>query len=224
MKLLVVEDDLDLGDAVARMLQTRGFEVTRCAHGLEAIAMVRRGSFDAILLDLNLPDKEGIEVLRTLRDGGCRTPVLVMTARTAVHDRVLGLNEGADDYLIKPFDIEELAARLKALVRRAYGAADMACASLRVDGASGAVFRGHTPLEVSARELALLKTLLARPGQAMAKEELHRAVFGEEVSGQDAVEVLVHRLRKRIQGSGAQLVTLRGVGYLIIDESLGAAA
>jgi two-component system response regulator TctD len=221
MKLLVVEDDLDLGDAVARMLQTRGFDVTRCAHGLEAIAMARRSGFDAILLDLNLPDKEGIEVLRTLRDGGSRVPVLVMTARTAVHDRILGLNEGADDYLTKPFDIEELAARLKALVRRAYGSADMACALLRVDGASGVVYRGPTPLEVSARELALLKVLLARPGQAVAKDELHRAVFGDDAVGPDAVEVLVHRLRKRIQGSGAQLVTLRGVGYLIIDDSLG---
>ncbi len=221
MKLLLAEDDLDLGDAVARMLQTRGFEVTRCAHGLEAIAMARRHSFDAVLLDLNLPDKEGIEVLRTLRDGGSRVPVLVMTARTAVHDRILGLNEGADDYLTKPFDIEELAARLKALVRRAYGGADMTCALLRLDGASGVVYRGPTPLEVSMRELAMLKVLLARPGQAVAKDELHRAVFGDDTVGPDAVEVLVHRLRKRIQGSGAQLVTLRGVGYLIIDDSLG---
>lgn len=183
--------------------------------------MARRHSFDAVLLDLNLPDKEGIEVLRTLRDGGSRVPVLVMTARTAVHDRILGLNEGADDYLTKPFDIEELAARLKALVRRAYGCADMACALLRLDGASGVVYRGPTPLEVSMRELALLKVLLARPGQAVAKDELHRAVFGDDTVGPDAVEVLVHRLRKRIQGSGAQLVTLRGVGYLIIDDSLG---
>ncbi len=221
MKLLLAEDDLDLGDAVARMLQTRGFEVTRCAHGLEAIAMARRHSFDAVLLDLNLPDKEGIEVLRTLRDGGSRVPVLVMTARTAVHDRILGLNEGADDYLTKPFDIEELAARLKALVRRAYGGADMTCALLRLDGASGVVYRGPTPLEVWMREPVMLKVLLPRPGQAVAKDELHRAVFGDDTVGPDAVEVLVHRLRKRIQGSGAQLVTLRGVGYLIIDDSLG---
>jgi two-component system response regulator TctD len=221
MKLLMAEDDLDLGDAVARMLQTRGFEVTRCAHGLEAIAMARRTNFDVVLLDLNLPDKEGIEVLRTLRDGGNRVPVLVMTARTAVHERVLGLNEGADDYLTKPFDIEELAARLKALVRRAYGSADMACALLRVDVAKGVVYRGPTPLEVSSRELALLKVLMARPGQAVAKDELHRAVFGDDAVGPDAVEVLVHRLRKRIQGAGAQLVTLRGVGYLLMDETLG---
>jgi two-component system response regulator TctD len=221
MKLLLLEDDLDLGDAVASMLQARCFEVTRCAHGLEAIVMVRRGDFDVLLLDLNLPDVEGLDVLRTLRDGGCRLPVLVMTARTAIHDRILGLNEGADDYLTKPFDIEELSARLKALVRRAYGTSELSCALLRVDGATGAVFRGHTPLEIPAREFALLKALLARPGQALTKEELHRAVFGDDVAGPDAVEVLVHRLRKRIQGSGAQLVTLRGIGYLIVDESLG---
>lgn len=221
MKLLLVEDDLDLGDAVARMLQTRGFEVTRCAHGLEALGMVRRGSFDVLLLDLNLPDKEGLEVLRMLRDGGSRLPVLVMTARTAVHDRILGLNEGADDYLTKPFDVEELAARLKALARRAYGSADMTCALLRIDSITGVVYRGPSPLDVSLRELALLKILLERIGQAVAKDELHKAVFGDDVVGPDSVEVLVHRLRKRIQGSGAQLVTLRGVGYLIIDESLG---
>lgn len=221
MKLLLVEDDLELGDAVARMLQTRGFDVTRCAHGLEAIVMMRRGSFDVLLLDLNLPDTEGIHVLLTLRDSGSRVPVLVMTARTAVHDRILGLNEGADDYLTKPFDIEELAARLKALVRRAYGSADMACALLRIDTTLGVVYRGPSPLDVSARELSMLKVLLGRLGQAVAKDELHRAIFGDDIVGPDAVEVLVHRLRKRIQGSGAQLVTLRGVGYLIIDESLG---
>lgn len=218
MKVLMVEDDLALGDALGRVLQARGFEVTRCADGGEALAMFRRRAFDVVLLDLTLPDRDGLDVLRSMRDGGSRLPVLVMTARSAVQDRVLGLNEGADDYLTKPFDIEELAARLKALVRRSHGVDELRCALLRVDNASGAVFRGATPLEVSARELALLRALLSRPGQAVGKDDLHRAVFGEEVVGPDAIEVLVHRLRKRIQGSGAQLVTLRGVGYLLIDD------
>ena len=220
MKVLMVEDDLALGDALGRVLQGRGFEVTRCADGVEALAMFRRRSPDVVLLDLSLPGMDGMEVLRLMRDGGSQVPVLVVTARSAVQDRVLGLNEGADDYLTKPFDIEELTARLKALVRRSHGAPELRCAMLRVDEPTGAVFRGATPLDVSSRELALLRTLLARPGQAIGKEDLHRAVFGDEVVGADAIEVLVHRLRKRIQGSGAQLVTLRGVGYLMIDEAM----
>lgn len=220
MKVLMVEDDLALGDALGRVLQGRGFEVTRCADGAEALAMFRRRRPDVVLLDLSLPGMDGMEVLRLMRDGGSQVPVLVVTARSAVQDRVLGLNEGADDYLTKPFDIEELAARLKALVRRSHGTQELRCAMLRLDEPTGAVFRGVTPLDVSTRELALLKALLARPGQAIGKEALHQAVFGEEAVGADAIEVLVHRLRKRIQGSGAQLVTLRGVGYLMIDEAM----
>ena len=220
MKVLMVEDDLALGDALGRVLQGRGFEVTRCADGAEALVMFRRRSPDVVLLDLSLPGMDGMEVLRLMRDGGSQVPVLVVTARSAVQDRVLGLNEGADDYLTKPFDIEELTARLKALVRRSHGAQELRCAMLRVDEPTGAVFRGATPLEVSTRELALLKTLMARPGQAIGKEDLHQSVFGDETVGADAIEVLVHRLRKRIQGSGAQLVTLRGVGYLMIDEAM----
>lgn len=220
MKVLMVEDDLALGDALGRVLQGRGFEVTRCADGVEALAMFRRRSPDVVLLDLSLPGMDGMEVLRLMRDGGSQVPVLVVTARSAVQDRVLGLNEGADDYLTKPFDIEELTARLKALVRRSHGTQELRCAMLRVDEPTGAVFRGAAPLDVSTRELALLRTLLARPGQAIGKEDLHRAVFGDEAVGADAIEVLVHRLRKRIHGSGAQLVTLRGVGYLMIDEAM----
>ena len=146
MKVLIVEDDLALGDALGRVLQARGFEVTRCADGGEALAMFRRRSHDVVLLDLSLPGMDGMEVLRLMRDGGSSVPVLVMTARGAVQDRVLGLNEGADDYLTKPFDIEELAARLKALVRRSHGAPELRCALLRVDGATGVVYRGAAPL------------------------------------------------------------------------------
>lgn len=216
----MIEDDLALGDALGRVLQGKDFDVTHCAYGAEALMMFRRYRPDVVLLDLSLPDMDGMEVLRLMRDGGSQVPVLVVTARCAVQDRVLGLEEGADDYLTKPFDIEELAARLKALVRRSQGALELRCAKLRVDESTGAVFRGATPLEVSGRELALLKALMAMRGQAIGKEDLHRAVFGDELVGADAIEVLVHRLRKRIQGSGAQLVTLRGVGYLMIDEAM----
>lgn len=221
MKVLLVEDDLALVDALSRVLQARGFEVLCCADGAEALVMARRRSLDVVLLDLSLPGMDGLDVLRQLRDDGSRLPVLIMTARAAVQDRVLGLDGGADDYLTKPFDVEELAARLKALVRRSHGVDELRCAMLRIEPGSGVVFRGALPLDMSGREQSLLRALLLRPGQAVAKEELHRAVFGDEVQvGPDAIEVLVHRLRKRIQGSGATLITLRGLGYFLVDEAV----
>lgn len=221
MNILLVEDDLNLVDALSRMLVARGFQVVCCADGLEALVMLRQRQFDAALLDLTLPGLDGLEVLQRLRDEGSRLPVLVMTARTAVEDRVLGLNSGADDYLSKPFDVEELVARLKALVRRSLGVEDFRCGALRLDLDKGRVFRGALPLEMPGRELALLKALMLHPGQAVAKEDLHQTVFGDEgQAGSDAIEVLVHRLRKRIQGAGASLVTLRGVGYYLMDDAL----
>ena len=221
MKVLLVEDDLALVDALSRVLQARGFEVICCADGAEALTMARRRSLDVVLLDLSLPGMDGLDVLRQLRDDGSRLPVLIMTARAAVQDRVLGLDGGADDYLTKPFDVEELAARLKALVRRSHGVDELRCAMLRIEPSSGVVFRGALPLDMSGREQSLLKALMSRPGQAVAKEDLHRAVFGDEVPvGPDAIEVLVHRLRKRIQGSGATLITLRGLGYFLVDEAV----
>lgn len=218
MKLLLAEDDLDLGDAVARMLQTRGFEVTRCAHGLEAIAMARRHSFDAVLLDLNLPDKEGIEVLRTLRDGGSRVPVLVMTARTAVHDRILGLNEGADDYLTKPFELPELEARVRALIRRgqAGGSAVLTHGALALDLAGRRATLHGAPVELSAREIAVLEVLMLRSGRVVNKDQLAGQIYGQdEEVGANAIEVYVHRLRKKLEPSGVAIRTIRGLGYLL---------
>jgi len=221
MNILLVEDDLSLVDALSRMLVARGFQIVCCADGTEALMMLRHRQFDAALLDLTLPGLDGLEVLQRLRDEGSRLPVLVMTARTAVEDRVLGLNSGADDYLSKPFDVEELVARLKALVRRSLGVEDFRCGALRLDLDKGRVFRGALPLEMSARELALLKALMLHPGQAVTKDDLHQTVFGDEgQAGSEAIEVLVHRLRKRIQGAGASLVTLRGVGYYLMDDTL----
>lgn len=220
MNVLLVEDDLNLVDALSRMLAARGFQVVCCADGIEAFALVRHRSFDAVLLDLTLPGMDGMDWLQRLRDEGSRLPVLVMTARTAVEDRVLGLNSGADDYLTKPFDVEELVARLKALVRRSQGVEDFRCGQLRLDLDNGQIYRGALPLDMSGRELALLKALMMHPGKAVSKEDLHQTVFGDESqAGPDAIEVLVHRLRKRIQGAGAGLVTLRGVGYFLMDEA-----
>lgn len=221
MNILLVEDDLDLSEALSQVLASRGFGVVCCADGLEALSMARRHAFDAIVLDLSLPGIDGLELLQRIRDDASKVPVLIMTARAAVGERVLGLNAGADDYLAKPFDVEELAARLRALIRRSQGEEELRCGMLRMDRASGVFFKGLRPLDLSPREGALLKVLMARRGQAVSKEALHEAVFGASDTGpSDAIEVLVHRLRKRIVGACAELMTLRGVGYLLIDEAV----
>ena len=230
VKVLMVEDDLDLADALSQVLSAHGFQVVCCADGLEALAIVRRHAFDAVVLDLTLPGIDGLELLQRVRGdqpnhGRNPVPVLVVTARGAVGERVQGLEVGADDYLAKPFDVTELVARLRALIRRSQGEEELHCGTLRLDRASDLFFNGLRPLELSPREAALLKALIARRGQAVPKDSLHEAVFGAgALEAADAVEVLVHRLRKRIAGCAVELMTLRGVGYLLIDEAVMAKA
>lgn len=221
VKILLVEDDLDLSGALSHVLAPLGHQLVCCADGLEALVMARRQAFDAIILDLGLPTLDGLQMLQRLRDGESKTPVLVVTARGAIEDKVMGLNIGADDYLAKPFDLAELQARLNALLRRSRGEEDLSCGNLRLDRASGIFYSDLRPLDLSPRESALLKALLRHRGQALTKEALREAVFGAEgEASADAVEVLVHRLRKRIVGSSAEIMTLRGVGYLLIDEAI----
>ena len=221
MNILLVEDDLDLSGALSRVLAPLGHQVVCCADGMEALALARRQNFDAILLDLGLPTLDGLQLLQRLRDGGVATPVMVLTARGAIEDKVAGLNLGADDYLAKPFDLSELQARLNALLRRSRGEEDATCGNLRFDKASGVFFNDFRPLELSPREKALLSALLRSRGQVVTKEALRDTVFGmENDASADAIEVLVHRLRKRIVGSSAEIMTLRGVGYLLIDEAI----
>jgi len=163
-------------------------------------------------------------VLAAARAEGLRTPVLVITARATVGDRILGLNTGADDYLTKPFDLDELEARVRALARRGAAAGSErdteGFCGLRVDTESGAVYHQGRALELPPREHALLRAVLARPGQAVTKERLSELVFPDESSVQpDAIEVVAYRLRKRLAGTAARLVTLRGLGYLLKAES-----
>jgi DNA-binding response OmpR family regulator len=222
MKILLVEDDFDLSGALSRALTRRGFEVVTCGDGLEALTLVKHHRFAAILLDLSIPGIDGLRVLQRLRDADDSTPVLILTARGAVGDRVVGLNAGADDYLAKPFDLDELEARVRALIRRRGGDRQTMCGSLRYDQASGACYRDGKPLELSPRESALLKALMAQPGHGVPKERLMALVFaaGEDVQA-DAIEVVVHRLRRKIAGSGAGILTLRGVGYLLSEDAAG---
>jgi two-component system response regulator TctD len=219
MKLLLAEDDLDFSAVLSRYLADRGWEVLCCADGAEALAVARKGVFDAILLDLGLPTVDGLEVLQRLRSDDTSTPVLVITARGRVTERVVGLEAGADDYLSKPFDLAELDARLKALTRRFGRNGQLRCGLLRVDGASSTCFRSEVPVDLSPREFALLRALMARVDRVVLKEELVSRVFGDEAVKPEAIDVLLHRLRKKIAGAAVEIVNLRGVGYLLRDDA-----
>jgi two-component system response regulator TctD len=219
MKLLLVEDNPSMQTALKRTLQNRGMAVELCGDGAQALERWRSEPPDVVLLDLTLPGMDGLLVLERARASGLGTPVLILTARGTVGDRVIGLNAGADDYLAKPFDLDELEARLRALHRRhapARASADAGIGGLHWDRASGAIHWRDEILELAPRESALLQALLARPGHAVPKERLFELVFpGESEVQYEAIEVVVYRLRKKLAPTGVKLVTLRGLGYLL---------
>jgi len=223
MKLLLVEDDPTMQTTLQRTLGRRQIDVRVCGDGALALAQWRALDPDVVALDLSLPNLDGLQVLAQARAAGLRTPVLLLTARGTVGDRVVGLNAGADDYLPKPFDLDELEARLRALRRRRQDApADegvptpLEVGTLRFEPDSGAIYRGADVLELTPRELALMQALMARPGHAVSKERLFELVFPGEAEVQyEAIEVVVYRLRKKLAGTGTTLVTLRGLGYLL---------
>lgn len=204
-----------------RALARRQIDVRVCGDGAQALAQWRALEPDVVALDLSLPNLDGLQVLAQARAAGLRTPVLLLTARGTVGDRVLGLNAGADDYLPKPFDLDELEARLRALRRRQGEPEPTAqeVGALRLDPLDGAVYLRGEVLELTPRESALLRALMARPGHAVGKERLFALVFPGEAEVQyEAIEVVVYRLRKKLAGSGASLMTLRGLGYLLREE------
>jgi len=226
MRLLLIEDDPDLQTSLRRTLERKGMELGVCADGRQALAHWQQMTPDLVLLDLSLPGLDGLEVLARARQAGMTTPVLILTARGTVGDRIVGLNTGADDYLSKPFDLDELEARIRALYRRAGGAADetaheaFSCGQLRLDNRSGAIHHGFKVLDLSPRENRLLRALMQRPGRALAKEQLFEVVFpGASEVQYEAVEVVVYRLRKKLAGTGTALLTLRGLGYLLKAEA-----
>jgi len=218
VKILLVEDNPAMQTTLRRSFERRGIQVVSCSDGSLALERWRASVPDVVLLDLSLPGVDGLEVLARGREEGLKTPVLILTARGTVGDRILGLNTGADDYLPKPFDLDELEARVRALARRGAGAAESALeyGGLRCDASSGAVYFGADPLELAPREAALLRALLARPGQAVTKERLLEVVFPGDAHVQaEAIEVVAYRLRKKLSTTDIQLVTLRGLGYLL---------
>lgn len=216
MRLLLVEDDPMIGDSVHRGLKREGFAVDWVAEAESAEPALRSGNYDLLLLDLGLPRKSGLVLLKELRAHGSGIPVLVLTARDAVADRVLGLDTGADDYLVKPFDLDELGARVRALLRRQAGRTqpEISYGDLRLNPATHeAVFRG-TDLTLSAREFTLLVALLEKPGAVLSRGRLEERLYGwgEEVES-NAIEVHVHNLRKKL--GTAFIRTVRGVGYMV---------
>jgi two-component system response regulator QseB len=219
MRVLLVEDDSMIGESVRKGLRQDGFTVDWVRDGNAAEAALAGHTYDAILLDLGLPGKGGVAVLKSLRGAGNDVPVLITTARDAVSDRVAGLDNGADDYIVKPFDLDELAARIRAVVRRRAGRAEslIRAGDVTLDPASHRVTLRGKDVALSARELALLEALLDRRGAILSRSQLEERIYGwgEEIES-NAVEVYVHALRRKL---GADLIkTVRGVGYVVPTE------
>lgn len=219
MRILLAEDDSLLGDGLKAGLAQRGFLVDWVRDGEAAERELRAAAHDAAVLDLGLPRRDGLDVLAHVRRAGIAIPVLVLTARDAVPDRVRGLDVGADDYVVKPVDIDELAARLRALVRRAYGQAQerLEVQGVTLDPASRSVRQAGAEVTLAAREFDLLHTLMLNAGRVLTREQLERHLYpwGHEVES-NAVEVHVHNLRRKL---GASLIrTVRGIGYMLPRE------
>ncbi len=216
MRILVAEDDAILADGVIRALRQSGFAVDWVQNGPEADTALDANQFDLLVLDIGLPRKSGLEVLRRLRGRDSHLPVLILTALDGVNDRVRGLDAGADDYLAKPFELAELEARVRALTRRGMAGSPTLVkhGALSYDQVGRVARLNGEALELSAREVSLLEVFLARAGRLVSKDQLvsHLCEWGEEVSA-NAIEVYVHRLRKKLEPGGVRIVTVRGLGY-----------
>ena len=226
LKLLLIEDDVSMQTVLQRALSRRGIDVQGCTDGALAVAQWTATHPDVVVLDLSLPNVDGLQVLERARHKGLATPVLILTARGTVGDRIMGLNLGADDYLPKPFDLDELEARVRALGRRRnrtepnfvmeIDSSPFVLGGMRYEKESGAIYHEGIVMDLTPRELALLKALMTKPGHAVAKEKLFELVFpGESDVQYEAVEVVVYRLRKKLAHTGVTLITLRGLGYLL---------
>jgi two-component system, OmpR family, response regulator QseB len=216
MRVLVVEDDKMIAKGLNTALNQDGYAVDGVSDGRSAAEALRSSRFDLVLLDLGLPERDGLEVLRELRRRGDPTPVIIVTARDDVQTRIEGLDAGADDYIIKPFDLDEVAARMRSVLRRAAGRGDPCIRhrGIMLDPVSHAVERNGEPVVLSAHEFSVLEALLQRPGTVLSRAQLEDRLYGwSEGIESNAIEVYVHGLRRKL-GSDA-IRTLRGVGYFV---------
>lgn len=225
MHILLVEDDPALAESTARALRSQGWEVDHTARGEPVPASLKADPYDLLILDVGLAGIDGFETLRRVREQGLETPVLMLTARDSIEDRVQGLEAGADDYLVKPFALAELIARVRVLTRRHQSrqGSVLAMGGLRMDLTARRAWIGEEPLELSAREWSVLEFLLGRVGHVVGKEQILQAISGwDDALSENAVEVYVSRLRPKIEPAGLRIRAVRGFGYLV--EDAGAAA
>ena len=216
MRVLLVEDDGMIAQGLQTALRQGGFAVDWMDDGARASAALKTSAFDVVLLDLGLPRRDGIEVLRELRRRGDATPVIILTARDEIQHRIAGLDAGADDYVVKPFDLDEVMARMRSVLRRAAGRGDSIIqhGDLRIDPAARTIERSASPVSLSAHEYAVLEALLQRPGAVLSRTQLEDRLYGwDEQIGSNAIEVYVHGLRRKLGGDVIR--TLRGVGYFV---------
>lgn len=222
MKILIVEDDRVLADGLMRAMRQAGHTADRTNNGREADIILSGQSYDLVILDLGLPFMDGVQILKRLRKRGNRTPVLILTARDDMEERISGLDAGADDYITKPFNLGEVEARVRVLLRRGQcgGTNEICLGSLSVDTAGKKATIGGRALEVSARELCILEVLLRNIGHVVSKRQLLEKMYGwdEEVS-ENAIEVFIHRLRKKMDGAEVSIRNIRGLGYSIVESN-----
>ncbi len=222
MRLLVVEDDVAIASSLQRALGRSGHKVDLSGDGHSALLALTTSRYDCIILDLGLPDIDGTEMLRQLRRRKDQTPVVILTARDDTADRVQGLDLGADDYVVKPFELDELEARIRSVTRRSIAGhgADLSLGGLRLAMGDRRFHLQEKPLDLTVREFAVLECLFLRHGRVISKRQLMDAVGGFEMElSENAIELYVHRVRRKIEQSGCRIQTLRGFGYLLqVDE------
>ena len=226
MKILIVEDDEILGEGLARVLDHSGFTVSVAATGEEADYVLSSQHVDLIILDIGLPGIDGLQLLRRIRKRSEGLPILILSARDALQDRVEGFRVGADDYVCKPFEMPELVLRIKALLRRSYGITEdeLTVGNLRLNVRGRRATVGETYIDLSAREFEVLETLMLRESHVVSKEELMQRLYeGDEEVGYNAIEVFLHRIRRKIIASDVVIRTIRGLGYLLERDRNGKA-
>jgi two-component system, OmpR family, response regulator QseB len=219
MRILLVEDDRMIAQGLQTALLQDGYAVDAMGDGNSAAAALRSSRFDLVLLDLGLPERDGLEVLRELRRRGDATPVIILTARDDIQDRIDGLDAGADDYIVKPFDLDEVGARMRSVLRRANGRGDpcLKAGGISLNPATHAVERDGVPVQLSAHEFAVLEALLQRPGAILSRAQLEDRLYGWDSQVEsNAIEVYIHGLRRKLGSEAVR--TLRGVGYFVPKE------